>query len=206
MFKLLLTRPAYETTTKYLFAWNQKVVVAAKVKNITTINLQRKDATKSNLINALSKNNPEYVFLNGHGAPDLITGHNSETLIQAGINEQVLAKRIVYALSCETGKILGPAAVEKGAKSYIGYDEPFVFVTTKGKETKPTGDSQAAFFLDPAIQVSLSLLDGDSPKNAHRKSQKAYLKNIQTLASFGKKESYLIRYLVWDMKHQVLIE
>jgi hypothetical protein len=196
MVKIVLIRPSYETTTRYLYIWNQKVVDRTREKEMNIVDLKKKQAARNNLINVLSQNDPDYVFLNGHGAPDFITGQNGEILIQAGVNEGVLAGKHVHALSCDTGKILGPAAIKKGAKSYIGYDEPFVFVT-----------KQAGLFLDPAIAVSLSLLDGATARQACRASQQAFLENIRILsASRQKKNSYLIRYLLWDKNHQVCLE
>jgi hypothetical protein len=205
MLKLVITRPSYETTTKYLFAWNQKVIKTAKIKSVETTDLSKQYATKRNLTDALFQSKPDLVFLNGHGAPDMIAGQDNEILIKAGINEDILKGKHVHALSCETGKILGPAAVSIGAKSYIGYKEPFVFIASKGKAAKPLSDKRASLFLDPAIEVSLSLLNGDSPTASYKNSQKATLKTIRALAASGKKDSFLLRYLFWNLKHQVCL-
>lgn len=205
MLKLVITRPSYETTTKYLFAWNQKVIKAAKVKRVEIIDLSKVKATKKNLTESLIRSKTNLVLLNGHGAPDKIAGQNNEILIQAKINEDILKDKHVHALSCETGKILGPSAISAGAKSYIGYKEPFVFIATKGKTGKPISDKRASLFLNPAIEVSLSLINGNSPTVSYKNSQKLILKTIQSVASSGKKEAYLLRYLFWNYKHQVCL-
>lgn len=205
MLKLLLTRPSYETTTNYLFAWNQKIVDTAKIKKLDITDLSKEKATKKKLTEVIMKNKPDLVLLNGHGAPDLITGQNNEILIKTGVNENILKGTDVYAFSCETGKILGPASIASGAKSYIGYDEPFVFITTKGKERKPLEDKRAAYFLNPAIEVSLTLMNGETPMKASKKSKNAIMKTVRNLISSGKKEAYLVRYLLWNLKHQVCL-
>lgn len=205
MLKLVITRPAYEMTTKYLYAWNEKVVQKALSKKVEVFDLPGKRATKINLTNTLSNFQPDLVFLNGHGASDLITGHKNEILIKSGINEGLLKNKHIHALSCETGKILAPSAISAGAKSYIGYDESFVFIATKGKENNPLEDERTAYFLDPAILVSLSLINGDTPKKASENSKNAMRKTVRSLASSGKKDAFLIRYLLWNLKHQVCL-
>lgn len=200
--KVLLTRPAYETTTRYLSAWNQKAINAALRRKWQVTDLKGKSANKINLEKSLAKDNPDLVLLNGHGNYTTITGDKSEVLIEVGVNAKILKDKIVHAFSCETAKTLGPAAVKAGAKAYIGYDEPFVFMATEGFEAAPLKDKRAAIFLDPAILVSLDLLDGKTAGVAHQNSAAAFSTNIQKLISSASKSTSFARYLLWDLKHQ----
>lgn len=202
---LLVTRPSYEMTTKYLSAWNESVINFAVQKKWQTIDLHNKDANPTNFARRMKKNKPSLVLLNGHGSYEAITGQDSEVLIEAGVNEKILKGKVVHAFSCETGKILGPAAVAAGAKSYLGYDEPFVFLVDKGGAKNPLADKLAREFMTPALVVSYSLLEGNGAKAAYQKSQREFKKRIKKLASGGSKTTYLIRYLQWDMNHQVCL-
>ncbi len=163
-------------------------------------------ANKKELTSFLVKKSPEIVFLNGHGRDDRLCGQNDEVLLQSGDNEGLLRSKIVYTLSCQTAKKLGPAAVAKGATAYLGYDEDFVFFTRKEKESKPLGDDRAKLFLEPSNQLVISLLKNYSPVQAHQRSKKAFAKNIEDLLTGKLPEKYLVRYLFWDMRHQVCLE
>jgi len=203
--KLLLSRPSYEVTTNYLSSWSEKIINIAKNKKIVVLDLKGNQANKKRLTQTIDQYKPHLVLLNGHGNKEAITGQNDEILIQAGENENILKGKIVYALSCETGKVLGPESIKAGTDVYIGYDEVFIFYYTKGKESQPLRDKRAALFLQPASEVSTSLIEGQSGKEAHEKSKNAFMLNIRKLLSSQAKESYLVRYLLWDMKHQVCL-
>lgn len=206
MKSLLLTRPRYELTTHYLYYWAKIVIDLAEEEGVTVYDLKDDRANKEELTSFLTKKSPEVVFLNGHGQGDRLCGQNDEVLLQVGENEELLRSKIVYALSCQTAKKLGPKVVAKGAIAYLGYDEDFVFFTRQEKEIKPLDDDRAKLFLEPSNQVVTSLLKGYSPAQAHQKSKKAFAKNIEDLLTGKLPEKYLARYLFWDMHHQVCLE
>ncbi len=203
--KLLITRPSYETTTNYLSCWAKEIINLAKSKKITILDLKGREANKEKFTDSVKKDNPHLILLNGHGSKESISGQNGEILIRVGENEKLLQGKIIYALSCETGKVLGPKSIEAETEAYLGYDEVFIFFYTQGKESRPLKDKRAALFLNPASKVSVSLIEGRSVKEAHKRSKKAFFQNIQRLISSQSKESYLARYLLWDMKHQVCL-
>jgi len=155
----------YDPTTYYLFHWSQKVIDFAEKKNINIIDLQGERANKKEFTNIVVKRRPYLVLFNGHGTKDSIDGHNNETLIKAGENEDLLKNKIIYALSCETAKL----------------------------------------FLEPSNQITISLLKGHTTGDSHQRSQNSFLKNIQKLLSSESAETYLARFLVWDMRHQVCL-
>ncbi|OGG07177.1 hypothetical protein A3D05_01785 [Candidatus Gottesmanbacteria bacterium RIFCSPHIGHO2_02_FULL_40_24] len=204
--KVLLTRPSYETVTRYLYAFSQKLIKFADEYKWTVFDLKKTAATLRKFTALININSLDLVLLHGHGNYSSITCQNEEILLEKGKNEHLLKDTRTYAFSCETGKELGPAAIKKGAKSYIGYDEVFVFYQTEGQENYPLKDKRAGQFLEPAFEVSYSLLRKSSPKTAYRNSQKAFKKNIDSLISSKSKELYLVRYLLWDMRHQVCLE
>jgi hypothetical protein len=73
---------------------------------------------------------PRVVYISGigHGGYNSYTGHNFDPLLQIGVytNDEV-KKKSMHFLSCETARDLGPDTVGKGASSYAGYTENFVF-------------------------------------------------------------------------------
>lgn len=202
---LLITRPQYEPTTHYLFHWNQKVIDFAKKRDIDIIDLQRERANRKEFTNIVVKRSPRLILFNGHGSGDSISGQDNEILVKIGENENLLKNKIIYALSCETAKLLGPESVSKGAVSYLGYDDVFIFYYSYDKIDRPLEDKRAALFLEPSNQVAISLLKGHTTGDAHQRSKKSFLKNIQKLLTSESAETYLVRFLIWDMRHQVCL-
>ena len=202
----LITRPKYDETTHYLFYWSEKAIELAKRKGIQVLDLQKERANEKELTSIVKKKEPYFIFLNGHGSSNSITGHNSEVLIKTGNNEKLLKSKIVYALSCQSGKRLGPKSVKNGTVAYIGYNDYFVFVFDQEKISKPLDDSIAKLFLEPSNQIAIGILKGNKIKEAYRKSQRLFAKNIQKLlTSESSPDSVYIKYLLWDMRHQVCL-
>ena len=201
----LIVRPRYDATTHYLFHWSQKVIDFARRKDIDIIDLQGKRANKKELTSIIVKRCPHLIFFNGHGSEDSISGQDEEVLVKVGENEDLLRNKIIYALSCETGKLLGPESISKGTVSYLGYDEVFIFYYSNNKISKPLKDKRAELFLGPSNQIAISLLKGHATKEAHQHSKQSFLKNIQQLLTSKSSETYLVRFLVWDMVHQVCL-
>jgi len=156
--KILVTRPKHDITTHYLFYWAYKVIELAKARGMSVLDLHKKRANRKEVTSMLEKQSPSLVFFNGHGDDSLIAGHDNEVLIQAGANENLLKHKLVYALACRSGSVLGPKSVESGCRAYIGYEKDFVFVTDKEKTSRPLEDETARLFLEPSNQVVISLL------------------------------------------------
>ena len=203
---LLITRPNYEITTRYLFAWSGVVVNKAKSKGIDVVELKRDKANKKELEGRLEKLKPKLVIINGHGSDTRVTGNDGEVLIEAGKNEGILCSKIVYSLSCNSASILGIESVKAGALCYVGYKTEFTFFH-RNKITHPLDDDIARLFLDPSNQVAISLLKGNKTQDANRKSKELSLKTIQKLLnSAASKESVLYAKFLWsNMHHQVCL-
>ncbi len=202
---LLITRPQYEPTTHYLFYWNKKVIDFARKKKVDIIDLHRKRANKKEFTSVVVKRQPNLILFNGHGSSDSINGQDDKVLVKTGENEDLLKDKIIYALSCETAKVLGPKSVSMGTISYLGYDEVFIFYYSKDKVNRPLEDKVAELFLEPSNQVAISLLKGHTTREANQRSKASFLKNIQQLSTTESSETYLVRFLVWDMVHQVCL-
>lgn len=203
---LLITRPNYEITTRYLFAWSGIVVDMAKAKGVVVVELKKNKANRKEFESRLAKLKPRLVIINGHGSDTCVTGHDSEVLIEAGQNEGTLYSKIVYSLSCNSASRLGIESVKAGALCYIGYKTKFTFFHLN-KITHPLYDEIAKLFLDPSNQVAVSLLKGNKTQDAIRKSKIMSIKSIQKLLnSAASKESVLYARFLWaNMHHQVCL-
>lgn len=206
--KLLIIRPNFDLTTRYISAWAKKIIEFAKTKRNTILDLDKSRANRKEFESIIKKNNPSLVFFNGHGDYDVICGQDNEELARVGENEKLLKSKIVYALSCRSGKLLGPSCVKFGAKAYIGYDEDFIFLYDENKRAHPEQDKTAKMFLESSNQAMISLLKNNTPKTAHINSKQSFSKKIKKLLTSQSTtlESSAVRYLIWDMQHQVCCE
>jgi hypothetical protein len=181
------------------------VIKLAEEKGIKVWNLEGERANRKEVESILKKRKPSLVFLNGHGNDGAVAGHNNEILVEVGDNENVLDSKIVYALSCKSGKKLGPQSIEKGANCYIGYDDDFVFIADPNKVSDPLSDGTAGLFLEASNQIMIALLKGHSTKDCHNRSRKIFAKNAAKVSTGGSKEYLLAAYLLWNAEHQVCL-
>jgi len=202
---LLVTRPKHDVTVHYLFYWAKKIVELAKGKNITVLDLKEQRANPREVISILKIKEPSLVFFNGHGDSDCVMGHDNEKLLVAGMNEQLLNSKIIYALSCKSGKVLGNKSIQGGAVGFIGYDEDFIFFIDPEKIHDPLNDKTAELFLEASNQIMICLIKGHTIKDSSERSKNIFRENALKLASSKSHESYLAPFLIWDMQHQVCL-
>lgn len=202
---VLVTTPSFDSTTRYISTWAEETINKLKSKQLQFIFLKKNRATASILDSMIKKHNPSLLFLNGHGGPDFVCGHDNEILVQAGKNEIVLKNTVTYALSCSSAKVLGKTTVQAGANAYIGYNEDFIFFISPESISRPIGDKTADMFLTPANHVIVSLTKGHTAEEATNQARSYFIKNIQKLLSSESSvdEREYVRYLVWDMKSLV---
>jgi len=204
---LLITRPNYDLPTTYLFFWSKLVIKCAYQKDFRVVDLPNGKSNKTDFSGRVIKTNPSFIFFNGHGNKSAITGHDGEVLVSDKKNLSLLKDRVIFSRSCSSAMKLGPKSISSGAKAFIGYKEPFIFILEPEKSSHPLSDKTATLFLEPSNQVAISLLKGHSSLEANKRGKNAFVKNIRKLlTSESKKEdSATLRYLFWDMKHQVCL-
>src|SRR3989338_250123 len=118
--RLIITRPQHDITTRYLSSWAGDIIDFAKKKGIGVCDLVREKANRAEFEGRVKKIKPKVIFLNGHGCDDCVTGHDNNVLVSVDKNHNILNNKITYALSCNSGKKLGPKVVENGTATYIG--------------------------------------------------------------------------------------
>jgi hypothetical protein len=205
MATLLVTLPRHEQTTRCISAWAKKALKVAEKKGLAVFELADKRACKKAFESMIKKHKPSFVFLNGHGGSSVVTGHENEPLVQAGMNEEILEGTITYALSCQSAKVLGEKSVEKGARAYIGYKEDFIFLFNEEKRTRPEDDKLAGLFLEPSNQVAVSLIKGHTAHVSHINGKKYFARNMQKMltSQTSPADTATLRYLYWNMSNLV---
>lgn len=204
--RLLLTRPDHDYATRYLSAWAEKFFDLAKEKGCSIIDLRRERANRIEVESVLSKRNPCFVVINGHGGDDLVAGYENKPLLIAKTNSSLLKGKITYAISCQSALVLGEEVGRYKDTAYIGYKDDFILLYLEKYRTRPTEDNLAGLFLEPSNLVATTLLKGHTAKESVLRARQEFLRNIQKLltSKTTTDDSSALRYLVWDMKHLTL--
>ena len=199
---LLMTRPEHDDTTFYLSSWSREVLEVAENRGLRVFDLHREKANRGEVEKKLKRFSPKLVVLNGHGDEDTVAGHKDQPLIRAGENDELLRSMIVYAISCRSAKNLGVKSVERGALSYTGYIDDFIFFYEPAQVTRPLADTTAALFLQPSQVFTESLLKGNTVAVASERTIARMKQNIIALLG-DVSTARLAGFLWWDMKNIV---
>lgn len=95
----------------------------------------------------------------GHGSPTEFCGHNSQVLLDT-ISLPNVRGKVVVLISCQTAMQLGPALINAGADSYIGFLEDLVWVMDADSAATPWSDKFAAPAMMPIVNCVNTILDG----------------------------------------------
>lgn len=180
---LLITRPNHDLATNYLSSWSIFVIKDAKKRSFKVLDLKGLKANKKNFTSYIQKHNPVLVFFNGHGSEDAITGYDNKTLVEAGNNEKLLSKKLVYARSCDAANNLGQKCIQKSTRAFIGYKKKYALGYSQSKISRPLTDEVAKLFLEPSNLVPISLLKRNTIEAAYKKSQEAMGRNFRFMLS-----------------------
>ena len=200
---MIITRPDHDDVTHYLHSWSEQIISEAESKNVKVVDLEKNRAIRREVENVLEKIPAQIVIFNGHGSDSSIAGHNFEVLIKSGENESLLKSKIVYAISCSSGKILGPKSIDAGAISFTGYDDVFFLAREPIKISRPLEDGLAELFLKHSNVFVISLIKGNSVSDSFEKSKFIMKENFTKLLAGGDSKSSVARYLWWNYKHFV---
>lgn len=203
---LLVTRPNHDPTTDYLCQWSTVIIDIARKKGFKVYDLKGDKATRKMFESYLKARKPTFLFLNGHGDARRVTGYENESLLEYTKNERVVKNSIIYARSCDAGRILGPELVKIGARVFIGYNRKFIIGYTPRKITRPLEDEIAKLFLEPSNLVPSTILKGHTAFEADDRSKAAMYRNFRRMISSSAtyKEQYAAKWLWGNFKAQVL--
>jgi hypothetical protein len=204
---ILVTRPNHDPATHYLYHWSEPVIDEAKRKHIPVYDLKGDKATKIIFLSYLRSKHPGLLFLNGHGDAQTVTGQNYDVVLDETVKKDFVSDTIIYARSCDSGKILGKKLVRNGAAAFIGYERKFLVVSTPSKITKPLKDPLAKLFLEPSNLIPTTILKGHTVGEAHTRAKREMIKNFwKMISSAGSfEERFAARWLWSNIRSQVVI-
>jgi len=191
----LITLPNHDQTTHYLSAWGKQIINVAKDSDLNVLDLQGEKANRKEFESKIKNLSPKLIMFNGHGDKDMITGHKNEILVKAG------ESKIIYALSCRSAKILGPESVRKGALSYTGYEDDFIFMYEPNFFSRPNLDKTAELFLTPSNIFIESLIKGNNVRDSFERSKKAIIKNFNKSISTLELDPTIAMFLWWNLRN-----
>jgi len=202
--RFLITRPNHDVNTSYLHDFSRGIVKTIKeTKSMHITDLEGLKATRYNLENCLTKENPGLVFLNGHGDKKSVGGYKTEVILDEK-NVHLTKNMIVYALSCDSLEDLGEISIQKGTKAYVGYKAKFMIMHDPTRENTPDKDKNALPFKKACFALINSLVSGLTVSRAIELTKKEYLHSIRTYGTseddpYG--DTPLIRFaLTWDLE------
>ena len=200
---VVFSRPTIDPTKAYLFGrwWLWRCVGESTLRALDVVDLEGDLATRVDLRLALDEKDPAFFVACGHGSPTRLAGQydalgRPDIMLDLG-NADWMAGRVVYLLSCSTGKELGPKIIEQGGIAYIGYSEDFYWIVMD--PNRPGGDLYARGFGSATATVVLTLLRGGTVQAAYKNSVKTFDKYIeywrQSEDPFGRE---IVKWLIWD--------
>ena len=195
----IVTAPDYDPMTRYLSAWARAFCENATKRGHNIYELDGRKASKVRLHGMIKKLKPEILFINGHGAEDKIAGHDNEIILDVN-DVNILKSMVIYAVACKSAQLLGPEAVKKGARGFVGYMNDFILVSQPNKVGHPLEDTTAALFLEPSNDVIVSLMKGHSPVVAAKKGRASFTESIKKAlnSDIQSDDDKFIPYLHWN--------
>ena len=160
-------RPDFETAVYVGSLALKRVVDEWRDRGFAFTDLAGDSAVRVRVLEALAANDPVFCLLLGHGNETTLTGQGYDKVFWT-CDSRELAGRVVYALSCITAAELGPDAVAKGCKTYIGYDKTFGWIMSVIQD--PLADPYARSFFEPVLEIVRRLMAGFSAGEAYRAS------------------------------------
>lgn len=201
--QLLITRPRYDKGTHYLFHWSDILIEEAEKNGMHVIRLDKQKANRKKLHSYLSKQPTEIIVLNGHGAEDLVTGHDGEVILSSKDKLQFFKGKNIFIRACSSAAKLGYEIIKNGAQGFIGYTRPFIFIRDPDSLHRPLQDETAGPVLSCSNQVAISLIKGKSVKEAQETSMDMYNQKLIEYSSSKFDEAWILPFLKWNRDCQV---
>lgn len=180
---MIASNVSHDATTEYLEAWSKKIEEKSRsYQDVEFFDIRKERVNRKDFEAFIEEKKPRLIIIHSHGTSDSILDFKMEALVKVNENEEIFNGKIVHSMACETGKILAERCVEIGTVAYIGYSQKFRFWGS-GYETNKGDDPVAAFTLDPAFEVVMALIEGDSVERAIARSQEMARTNLRRLTT-----------------------
>jgi len=181
MKSILLVQALYDepTSIQYKF-FNQileDIVRVSKAKGYNVILLKGLEVNEDTFKDVIERYDPRFVYLGSHGSGSRIFVRN-ENLILAGVNDNLLANRIVYAFTCRTFNTL---AKTSNAEAFIGYSSDFVFSPE---------EPYVKIFMYLGFIPLRKIIEGAYVKDAYEYTRTMYRQYMRTIYNMGRLDIY----------------
>ncbi|MBA7707402.1 hypothetical protein ES703_116274 [subsurface metagenome] len=149
----------------------------ARLQELDLIELQSYEAVKEPVWNTLEASDPIFVNGFGHGNTGIYTGDDTKAIFT---DEEcsILAGRVVYLLSCLTAVELGPAVINIGGITYIGFNISWTWLA-QNITADPYDDWYAEGFYRSSNECPIALIQGDMVSVAKDRSIAEYNRWIE---------------------------
>ncbi|MEA3255102.1 MAG: hypothetical protein U9Q22_04655 [Candidatus Altiarchaeota archaeon] len=177
---MIIIRTNHDIQTSYLFKWSNAIIEEAEVRDFIVNKIEGGDITERNLRGRVKKRQPSLIFFNGHGSKNSLINNQKKEFINLD-SADVFKGTIAYTRACECLVELGPEAVEKGCRSFIGYKKKFWIARQHKWECNPLLDPVAKPILEGSNVIMRELLKGKSVDEAVKKSHEHAARSIREL-------------------------
>lgn len=136
----------------------------------------------------------------GHGNSMEFCGQNKIVLMDTSSIPKVTDKLIVL-ISCQTARLLGPALIAAGAKSYLGWYEDLLWVMDAELASQPWKDEKLAQpVMMPIVNGLNALLDGKTAREAFDIQQEGFRASLAI-----EQNEFIASLIQWDLDGATLL-
>jgi len=163
---VVFVRPDWgDLAMRYGSYWLSLLVDEARRLGWDVTDLYGDEATREKIEETLETVDPLFFHAVGHGDVNVYTAQRKEVVFVACENDDLLAGRVTYLLSCKTGAVLGPSIVNKGGTAYLGYRDVFGWIVKEPHD--PATDEYARAFMELTNTIASALLRGRTAREAY---------------------------------------
>lgn len=164
--RVLIVCPEYDIVTRYLSYYLTKTIDYAVKNGYDVTQLWTEYANKSSFEEYSASFKPTAIVFGAHGSPVGIYDARINPIVEKGLNESFLSGKVVFAISCQTGKELAQSAINANAKAYTGFKDDLIFLVNISVPVSM--DNRALPVMDCFITTQLlSALDGETKRGIY---------------------------------------
>lgn len=160
MARVLGVHVVNDEATAYCSYWISRILGEAAAAGHEVRQLTGYMVTSYGLLSSIEQYRPDFVILGGHGLPRIFTGAGLQTVLEACVNDGMMAGTQSFFLSCLTGLQLVPSIVKKGGIVASGFVKEYVWMIDGFGN--PANDFYAASFERTLVESARVLFQGGS--------------------------------------------
>lgn len=172
MAKVLGVHVINDEATMYCSYWISRILGEASAAGHEVRQLTGYMVTSYGLLSSIEQYLPDFVILGGHGLPRIFTGAGLQTVLEACVNDQMMAGTQSFFLSCLTGLQLVPSIVKKGGVVASGFVKEYVWMIDGFGN--PANDFYAASFTRTLVEPHALFFSGLTLDNYPQKWREFY--------------------------------